>query len=397
MSAKIKNAFIFLFATGLMAFAASPTWAEKDKAGLQTKIGAKRQQVQALDARQRKVLSELDATKRALAAAKKRAGRLKKQIDGSEKEISLAKASLKQVTKQVGLTELYAGKRLAGYYKLTQTGLAPVILGSNSFFEASVRQRALERVIDIDRQTWDKLSKDKIRLKESAASLESGLESKRGLERKLQKEVTAQTKEESKAKDLLAGVTREKDLARAALAALENAAKELDKKMRAIKLEPAPVEEKPDDSPPSGLALDDSGPAFGSMKGKLAMPVEDGVIRAPFGDHKDPKFKAARFRSGVELKAEVGEPFHSVFRGKVVYAGWFKGYGNMIIIDHGQSYFSISAHAEDLFKEKGDVVDEGEVIGTVGDTGSFSGPGLYFELRRHSKALDPANWLRKEN
>ena len=67
----------------------------------------------------------------------------------------------------------------------------------------------------------------------------------------------------------------------------------------------------------------------------------------------------------------------------------------MIIIDHGNGYYTVYAHAEELFKSKGDVVESREVIATVGDTGSMIGPRLYFEVRHHGKSLDPVKWLKQ--
>jgi septal ring factor EnvC (AmiA/AmiB activator) len=93
--------------------------------------------------------------------------------------------------------------------------------------------------------------------------------------------------------------------------------------------------------------------------------------------------------------ADRGEPIQAVQSGIVLYSGWFKSYGNMIIIDHGTHYYTVYAHAEELFKSKGDPVEEGEVIATVGDTASMTGSNLYFELRHRGKSIDPLKWLKK--
>jgi len=105
--------------------------------------------------------------------------------------------------------------------------------------------------------------------------------------------------------------------------------------------------------------------------------------------------KSANFRNGIDIKAEPGEPIRAVHEGNTIYADWFKGYGNMIIIDHGNNYCTIYAHAEELFKAKGDPVDINEVIGTVGETGSMTGTKLYFEIRYHGKPIDPLSWLKR--
>jgi len=134
--------------------------------------------------------------------------------------------------------------------------------------------------------------------------------------------------------------------------------------------------------------------SFSAYKGLLIMPV-DGKIINLFGPYKNPKYDIINFRNGVDIKADHGEPIRSVFKGKVIYSNWFKGYGNMIIIDHGNSYYTVYAHMEETFKSKGDDVVAGEVIATVGDTGSMMGAKLYFEVRHHGKPMNPLQWLQK--
>jgi len=132
---------------------------------------------------------------------------------------------------------------------------------------------------------------------------------------------------------------------------------------------------------------------FQAYKGLLKMPVK-GKIVSLFGKFKNTRYDVLNFRSGIEIQTERGEPIQAVYRGKILYADWFKGYGNMIIIDHGNSYYTVYAHIEEVFKTAGDVVESGEVMATVGDTGSMTGPKLYFEVRHHGKPLDPMQWLK---
>jgi septal ring factor EnvC (AmiA/AmiB activator) len=101
------------------------------------------------------------------------------------------------------------------------------------------------------------------------------------------------------------------------------------------------------------------------------------------------------FLSGINIQADRGEPVQAVSGGTVVYSSWFKGYGNMLIIDHGGSFHTVYAHAEALFKSKGDNVDAHEVIATVGDSGSMAGDRLYFEIRHYGKAVDPLKWIKR--
>jgi murein hydrolase activator len=137
-----------------------------------------------------------------------------------------------------------------------------------------------------------------------------------------------------------------------------------------------------------------SGKSFHTFKGLLNVPV-NGTITTQFGSYKDKRLNLERFNSGILVRADRGEPIYAVKDGLILYAGWFKGYGKMIIIDHGQHYYTVYAHAEELFKDKGDSVESGEVIATVGDSGSISGPELYFEVRHYGKPVDPLEWIRK--
>ena len=123
------------------------------------------------------------------------------------------------------------------------------------------------------------------------------------------------------------------------------------------------------------------------------MPVS-GKILTEFGKYKDEDLKIVNFRSGIDIQADRGEPVRAVFRGEVLFAQWFKGYGNMLIIDHGEKYYTVYAHAQELFKKQGDFVETNEVVATVGNTASLSNvTSLYFELRHQGKPVDPLAWL----
>jgi septal ring factor EnvC (AmiA/AmiB activator) len=134
--------------------------------------------------------------------------------------------------------------------------------------------------------------------------------------------------------------------------------------------------------------------SFSTLKGLLNMPVK-GKIISFFGPHRNKKFNVINFQSGIEIKADRGEPIRAVYNGRILYARWFKGYGNMVIIDHGNNYYTIYAHAQEIFASKGDIVEMGEVVATVGDSGSMIGPSLHFEVRHHGKPVDPLEWIKK--
>jgi septal ring factor EnvC (AmiA/AmiB activator) len=132
--------------------------------------------------------------------------------------------------------------------------------------------------------------------------------------------------------------------------------------------------------------------AFARLKGQLPLPVA-GRLEKKFGPYRDPKFSTNLYHKGIDLRVEDGTPVNAVYDGKVVYAGWFVGYGKIAIVDHGGGYFTLYAHLKDLAKSVGAAVVAGEPIGHVGDSGSLKGPYLYFELRHKGISQDPWPWF----
>jgi murein DD-endopeptidase MepM/ murein hydrolase activator NlpD len=116
-----------------------------------------------------------------------------------------------------------------------------------------------------------------------------------------------------------------------------------------------------------------------------------------FGRQVHPRFGTETFRRGVDIEADEGAPIRAVYAGTVLYRGQLKGYGNLIILDHGAGYYTLYAHASEILVEEGDRVRAGQAIGRVGETGSLEGPRLYFEVRYQGRPEDPEQWLRRRS
>jgi len=130
-------------------------------------------------------------------------------------------------------------------------------------------------------------------------------------------------------------------------------------------------------------------------RGKLAWPLEGRVITA-FGFERHPDFQTMVMNKGVEISpAKDKSLILAVHTGKVVYADYFQGYGNLLIIDHGMTYYSLYGHCAEFLAAVGDMVRAGQPVAVVGDTGSLKGECLYFEIRHKTKALDPLQWLKR--
>jgi len=131
---------------------------------------------------------------------------------------------------------------------------------------------------------------------------------------------------------------------------------------------------------------------FGALKGRLPWPVV-GRVELGFGKVENPRFHTVTVQKGLDLRAPAGVPVRAVADGKVVFAGWLRGYGNLVVLDHGDGYHTVVAHLGELERKVGEEVRQGEALGPLGDTGSLKGPYLYFELRHRGVAVDPLLWL----
>ena len=136
----------------------------------------------------------------------------------------------------------------------------------------------------------------------------------------------------------------------------------------------------------------DPNDAFAKLRGKLSWPVA-GRVETSFGDTIAGGLKS----NGIVIAANRGNAVTAVHEGRVVYADWLPGRGLLIIVDHGNGYLSLYGHNEQLFKQAGATVRAGETISAAGDSGGRSQSGLYFEIRRAGKPVDPRPWFRTES
>ena len=133
------------------------------------------------------------------------------------------------------------------------------------------------------------------------------------------------------------------------------------------------------------------GSAFLAGKGSLPWPLQ-GPIRSTFGR---PRADGRLVWHGMVVSAEEGTPIKAVFRGRVIFADWLRGFGLLTIIDHGSGFMTLYGHADSLTKVVGDWVEAGELIARAGRSGGQSKSGLYFEIRQKGTARDPLGWLAK--
>jgi septal ring factor EnvC (AmiA/AmiB activator) len=330
-----------------------------------------RQETQVIDG-----LNEIDM---ALNRARITARKLRRNGIAIAQEIERTQARIAELNNSMKKTRDYTGKRLNALFRMHMMGRLEMAGPPSSLFDFVITQNALKKVVTSDFNLLDKQARNIAALKGLEQDLNSQHKLKSDLQKQLIHEIEIRKKEARKKEKRLKEIRRRKRLSLAAMNSLKISSRALNQTISAMR-------------PPADSSRVTT--AFAEQKGRLQFPLK-GKIISDFGTKRKGDYNAFTFQSGIDIKAERGTPVKTVFNGEVMFAQWLKGYGNLMIINHGNNYYTLYAHVEEMYKKKGEQVDIGEIIGTAGDTGSIKGPCLHFEVRHHGKPVDPLKWLKK--
>lgn len=359
------------------------TTLKKEAEELNTKIKKHKARIRSIDKTERTILTNLNETGLSLNKSKKLASYIRTDLSLLSKQITKTKNSTRTLEAKIKSNEKYTAKRMIALYKLNWLGKMHMIASAESMDELLQRKVYLERILSYDRQTINRLIENKNQHTTLLKKLKIQQNQKLSLEHDYNDQITITSNRKREKQKLLKNIRNKKSLQLASIKALQKASNELDQTIKALSKEISR----------SGKPVTGSQKSFSVLKGLLKMPVK-GKIGNKFGPYKNKKLNVMNYRNGIDIIADKGEPIKAVMAGNVLFASWFKGYGNMIILDHGNRYYTLYANAEELFKQKGETVKANEIIGIVGDTGSLIGPKLYFEIRHKDKPVDPLKWLR---
>ncbi len=330
-------------------------------------------------AKEFEIIEELNKVDYASNQARRKSKILSAEIIQLEKKIKQIKIDSEHLSDEVLQNREYAGKRLKALYKMSMSLGFEMPDQPMSIFDFSVLQKSMKQIIISDLHLIEKQNSDLEKLAALKQKVQKEILAKTTLEIEHSDQIAVNKKKSLKKKLILKKIRKQKNLALAAGKSLKKAAVQLDTQLNNIQK-----------TQKSSLKAS----SFPSHKGKLQIPV-NGKIISKYGPLKTGDYKLAAFQKGIDIKVDRGEPVKSVFKGEIMFAQWLKGYGNVLIIDHGNNYYTLYAHVEEIFKQKGAIVDTGEVIATAGDTGSIKGTCLHFEVRHHGKPVNPMKWLKK--
>jgi len=331
------------------------------------------------------VLARLEALQKKLQSSRNRLEKLESQITVTEQESLLLEQDITKLKRRTDKIEDSMNKRLRAHYRFARTGLARVLFTAKNVADLSRRMSYMDAVFRKDRKKLDEYTG----LLGEWRKVKQRLEEKQELFTELKKTAAQQQQEMQKEKEtlnaMLAGIRQERRRHEAALSELNASKRRLQGMIKGL-------EKKKDDAVKKVSKALDNLKGFASRRGSLCYPAA-GPIVVSFGKKVHPRFNTETMQNGVEIGASRGAPVKAVAPGVVRFAKWFRGYGNMVIVDHGNSYYTIYAHLATIRVSSGQSVNIGDVLGTVGDTGSMQGPSLYFEIRHHQSPVNPEGWL----
>jgi septal ring factor EnvC (AmiA/AmiB activator) len=370
---------------------------DKERTLQQKQRQLREERARAAEARRREasLLGELEEADKRLAAARRTVAQLDGRIRRAQAEVSSLRAEVRRLEGQRATQEQGLGRRLRVLYKLTvQGGALPLALAGGDPVAQAVRLRHLATLAAVDARTITEYRVTSRELAERQRRVERRTAELGDLRAEADREREAVDREAARRRVLLARVRDERAYHERMVVELSEATRRLEALIRDLqarqrRVAKAPPAERPRPAPGEPGA----GPGLAALRGRLTWPV-DGRVVGEFGAQVHPRFGTRTFRNGIDIAVPEGTQIAAVAPGHVMYTGWFRGYGNLIIVDHGGEYYTLYAHAAEILVAEGDDVRQGQVIGTVGDTGSLQGPRLYFEVRHQGKPQDPTQWLR---
>lgn len=315
------------------------------------------------------VLESLHQIETELYQHEKELRQMESRLSQTKTRLQQAKQQLHALNQGMDQTRGELSSRLVALYKMGRRPPEIFLLTSESYLDRLKMDKYLRAVIDSDARLVYTYG-HQLHLKEKYH--DELIEDQKQWQRSIA-EVAKKKEEISKARTtkqaLLRSIRSEKAVTQKLISELEARAKELQTLVDRLEREKSLLAYKP------------VKPV--SYKGKLLPPVHGTTVS---------QFKE-RGQNGIEISAPMNTEVRAILPGKILYADWFKGFGNMVIIDHGDHTFTVSAYCSQLLKKEGDMVTQGEIIARVGSAGSLKGPCLYFEIRHRGKPQNPMDWI----
>jgi len=366
--------------------------------GVKREIRAKKQLISKTRKVEAVVSTELQEINRNLVQKESDLDRLDRDLKGVEYSLDRTGREIVRVTDEANLKKLEIERRLVSLYKAGELGAVRMFFSAESFPQMAENIRYMRSILDNDKKIFAEYDQKIVELRKLKVELERDAAKKSRIKEDIAVKKLEIEQEKDKKAAYLVQVRQDRSSYEKSLKELQANAARLQtmmerlealsrRKLSARHAKPGSRLKPLAELPP----VPDRG--FATQKGRMSLPVRGEIIET-YGKHKHPDFNSYTFSKGLSISAGAGSDIKAIYDGSVIFADYFKGFGNMIIIDHGGGYFSLYAHAARTLKKVGADVARNETVAMVGDTDSSRGPMLYFEIRHQGKPVDPAEWVR---
>ncbi|MEJ5228239.1 peptidoglycan DD-metalloendopeptidase family protein [Thermodesulfovibrio sp.] len=383
MLKRLIISIIFIFTISLsFCFAAQP---KEELKNIKKEIDVHKKKLQETRKVERDILEELkkvsmeiDEINRKIENHRVKIRNIRANILKTEKEIQIHSSELE-------MRKLQLSSRLISLQRLNhQPDPYLLLLFEKDLSKAFRLMRNTQKIMNVERQLIEKYREELNRLVYYEKELKGLYVSLKEEENSLRAAQDEQQKKRKEKERLLVKVRQDKESYEKRIKELEETARRLTRLLQET--------EKKEHRTGKTESLPDTG--FTKRRGTLLWPVSGSVV-AHYGNQRDPVFNVPVFRSGIYIKASPGTSVKASAEGKVVYANYFKGYENLVIISHGDGYYTVYGNLDSMAVKEGSYVKEGQTIGTVSDKSNIDTSALYFELRYRGKPLNPEQWLKK--
>lgn len=356
----------------------------------------KRRKARELKGKEQTVLKDLRATEGKLRKTRTSIQQLTRRETRLQRDLTVVRADLSRSQRALADRRSRLSDRLRGLYKLGRSRELEFLLASESFAQLLLRVDYLTRVARQDRVLLLAIDHEKDRIDHTRQRLDFTLGDVEKTAAQKEKERRELDRLRTRKQKVVTAIQNERQAYEAAAAELERTARRIQTVLAELERRRREEEEarRRGAEPGKPAPLEPYRGEFASARGRLTWPVR-GELVGRFGNEKHPKFNTWTFNSGIDIAAPLGSDVRSVARGRVDFVdNDFGAYGQTLILNHGDGYYTVYAHCSSVLVSRGQEVESGQVVARVGDTGSIKGSILHFEVRKGRQAVDPMEWLR---
>ncbi len=336
---------------------------------------------------ERSVLTDLENMDQNLEQKRAEVRKLEGKLNGVSREIEGSSSEMEKYGSKVKTKEADLANRIRAMYKTERAGGAWVLLVSGDYGSLLRRYKYLSIMSRRDKAMMEAYKGDLEKVADYNDKLKDQRKEYDKIKTARDAEAAKVQAQEAEKKKLLASIREKKGLYEAMAHDLEESGRRMRDLLNRLEVE---KKAKPSPGKPAAPAV-----VVPALTAGLDWPVS-GKIISFFGKQKHPEYDTYIFKNGVEIQAPAGSDVRAIDGAVVAFASFFKGLGQVAILRHGGDMYTVYAHLADVRVKAGDKVGKGQVIASLADTGSSTGPTLYFEVRKGAEPQDPVKWLKRK-